>query len=248
MTKLNVKRIFIIIQRGAQDALMRHGDIYKSHAENGKEIMTMKSALDKRREFRNKLAEKVGEAKAAVIWEDAVRRLVEIEEKYPSLTKGQQMHTPSIFSAAAMYFAIKESEGEDLAYEVVSTCLWEKSGKMGDKLRSFSKIPGFKNFFVSMWDPISHKMFGSEAGFENVFYPKQKGSFQMDIVKCPYNDYFTELGCPELTKIFCINDECTYGNIPGLNFKRTQTLGKGGEKCDFYISAGKYQIYPDEDK
>ena len=202
----------------------------------------MESILDKKLAFRDKLAEKVGENKAAVIWEDARRRLAEIEKKYPSVPKGQQMHTSFIFPAAATYFAIKESEGEALGYEVVSTCLWEKSRKMGDKLRSFSKVPGFNEFFVSMWDPISHKMFGSEAGFENVFYPKRKGSFKMDIVKCPYNDYFTELGCPELTKIFCINDECTYGNIPGLDFKRTKTLGKGGEKCDFYISTSRKPV------
>ena len=58
----------------------------------------------------------------------------------------------------------------------------------------------------------------------------------MDITACPYNRYFTELGVPELTKIFCINDECAYGDIPGLEFIRTQTLGKGGEKCDFLYS------------
>ena len=43
------------------------------------------------------------------------------------------------------------------------------------------------------------------------------------------------LGTPELTQIFCINDECTYGDIPGLEFIRKTTLGTGGDKCDFYI-------------
>ncbi|MCR5473565.1 MAG: L-2-amino-thiazoline-4-carboxylic acid hydrolase, partial [Lachnospiraceae bacterium] len=59
---------------------------------------------------------------------------------------------------------------------------------------------------------------GPDAGFKNVFYPRKKGEYKMDIVQCPYNRYFTELGTPELTKIFCINDECTYGDIPGLEF------------------------------
>jgi len=53
-------------------------------------------------------------------------------------------------------------------------------------------------------------------------------AYRMDITKCPYNSYFTELGTPELTKIFCINDECTYGDIPGLEFIRHTTLGTGG--------------------
>ena len=47
--------------------------------------------------------------------------------------------------------------------------------------------------------------------------------------------YFTELGCPELTKVFCKNDERTYGNLPGLKFERTGTLGKGAQRCDFLI-------------
>ena len=45
-----------------------------------------------------------------------------------------------------------------------------------------------------MWGPISKKMFGPDAGFGNVFYPKEKGAYRMDITKCPYNSYFTELG------------------------------------------------------
>ena len=97
------------------------------------------------------------------------------------------------------------------------------------------KIPGMSSFFISLWDPISKKMFGEACGFQNVFYPREKGAYRMDVVACPYNRYFTELGCPELTKIFCENDERTYGNLPGLQFIRTSTLGKGGERCDFYL-------------
>ena len=57
----------------------------------------------------------------------------------------------------------------------------------------------------------------------------------MDILACPYCRYFTELGCFELTRIFCENDERGYGNLPGLIFERTGTLGKGAERCDFCI-------------
>ena len=57
----------------------------------------------------------------------------------------------------------------------------------------------------------------------------------MDITACPYCRYFSELGCPELTKIYCENDDRTYGNLPGVKFDRTGTLGKGAERCDFHI-------------
>lgn len=50
-----------------------------------------------------------------------------------------------------------------------------------------------------------------------------------------YNKYFTELGCTELTKIFCANDNRCYGNLPGIEFRRSGTLGTGADRCDFYL-------------
>jgi len=97
------------------------------------------------------------------------------------------------------------------------------------------RVPGMRSLFVRVWDPLTRKIFGSSCGFKNTFYPKEKGAYRMDVTVCPYFRYFTELGCPELTKIFCENDERIYGNLPGIEFTRTGTLGKGAERCDFYI-------------
>ena len=64
---------------------------------------------------------------------------------------------------------------------------------------------------------------------------EKKGEYKMDILECPYNRYFTELGCPELTKVFCDNDERMYGNLAGIKFERQGTIGKGADHCDFYV-------------
>ena len=82
---------------------------------------------------------------------------------------------------------------------------------------------------------MTKRVFGAGNGFQNVFYPKKKDEYRMDIVACPYCRYLTELGCPELTKIFCENDERIYGSLPGLIFERTGTLGKGADRCDFCV-------------
>ena len=87
--------------------------------------------------------------------------------------------------------------------------------------------------------PTSHKMFGESSGFQNVFYPKEKGCFRMDVTACPYHKYLTELGCPELNVLFCENDVYTYGNLPGLKFTRTKTIGAGDEVCDFKMELTK---------
>ena len=42
-----------------------------------------------------------------------------------------------------------------------------------------------------------------------------------------------KLYAPELAPLFCESDFATYGNLPGIAFQRTETLGTGGCKCDF---------------
>lgn len=97
------------------------------------------------------------------------------------------------------------------------------------------RLPGMAGLFVRMWDPLTKRLFGKSRGFQNRFYPKRKDEYGMDVLACPYFRYFTELGCPELTGIFCDNDERTFGSLPGLAFERTGTLGKGADRCDFCI-------------
>lgn len=196
--------------------------------------------LDKKQGIKENLIAEIGTEETEKIWNRAKEILKEIENKYPDLPKGQQMHASFIFPAAAVQLAIKEiKEDTEIGYRAISQFSWDSSKKMGERLKRTARIPGFKRLFVKVWSPVSRKFFGPDAGFQNVFYPKKKGEYKMDIIACPYNQYFTELGTPELTKIFCINDEYTYGDIPGLEFIRTQTLGKGGEKCDFYIRVDK---------
>lgn len=192
--------------------------------------------LDQKIRIKENLIAEVGAWEAETIWNRAKEILQEIEARYPDLPKGQRMHAGFFFPAAAIQLAVKEIKGDPgLGYRAISEASWAKSREMGARLRKTARLPGFKRFFVKMWGPISKKMFGPDAGFQNVFYPKEKGAYRMDIVRCPYNSYFAELGTPELTKIFCINDECTYGDIPGLQFIRHTTLGTGGDKCDFYV-------------
>ena len=154
------------------------------------------------------------------LWRKAADRLAEILTRYSALPKGVHTHTDNfIFPSAAVYLTLKEAVGEE----------------KGKKLARLMKIPGMSSLFIKVWDPMTKKMFGPDNGFKNVFYTKKKGEFRMDIIACPYYRYFGELGCPELTKIYCDNDERTYGNLPGLKFERTGTLGKGADRCDFCI-------------
>ena len=170
------------------------------------------------------------------LWRKTADRLAEILTRYSALPKGVHTHTDNfIFPSAAVYLTVKEAVGQESAYDIIEKAAVSNTLPMGKKLTRLMKIPGMSSLFIKVWDPMTKKMFGPDNGFKNVFYPKKKGEFRMDIIACPYCRYFGELGCPELTKIYCDNDERTYGNLPGLKFERTGTLGKGAERCDFCI-------------
>jgi len=169
------------------------------------------------------------------LWQEATKKLQSILDKYGELPAGVQSHTDSIFPAASVYQTVREKHGDDVAYRIVEDGAIGLCAKVHPKLVKIMKIPGMAGLFVKMWDPMTKKKFGPACGFKNKFYPKKKGEYKMDILACPYDKYLTELGCPELTKIYCDNDERVYGNLPGLKFERAGTIGKGADHCDFYI-------------
>jgi hypothetical protein len=189
--------------------------------------------LNSKEVFKSEIATRLSLTESEKVWNDSYERLYKMYESHMDLPKGVSMHTDSfIFPAAAIYLAMKEVDA-DMAYDVMKKIMAEKSTKTGKSIAKCCRIPGFNKYFLKMWDSMSHKMFGESAGFKNIFYPKQKDCFRMDIIQCPYNKYLTEQGCPELNILFCENDVHTYGNLPGLKFSRTKTIGAGDELCDF---------------
>ena len=200
-----------------------------------KTLKTMKS----KEAFKGEITKRLSASECEKIWCDAHKRLYKMYAEHQDLPKGVAMHTDSfIFPAAAIYLAMKEVDS-DVAYDVMKKIMAEKSTKTGRAIAKCCRMPGFRKFFLSMWDSMSHKMFGETAGFMNVFYPKEKGCFRMDITQCPYNKYLMEQGCPELNILFCENDVYSYGNLPGLKFSRTKTIGAGDDLCDFKMELMK---------
>ncbi len=198
--------------------------------------MTAKEILQKKGIYKAEMDRIMSVEQRDALWQKATEKLDTILNRYRSLPKGMKMHTRDrIFPAAAVYLTLKDAVGGEKAYRVIEDSAIKGCAEIAKKLQKMMKIPGMRSLFVTVWDPLTKKVFGPGNGFRNVFYPKEKGKYRMDIVACPYNQYFTELGCPELTKIFCENDDRTYGNLPGLKFERTGTLGKGAERCDFLI-------------
>ena len=199
-------------------------------------MKTAKRLLDKKKAVLAEISERFGAEEGLKLRQAAEVRLDGILTRYASVPKGARVHTDHfIFPSAAVYLTVREASDEKTAFAVIEDAAVKNSRDVGRRLARWMRVPGMKDLFVRIWDPMTNRMFGEKNGFKNVFYPKKKGEYRMDVVSCPYVRYFAELGCPELTKIFCENDERCYGNLPGLAFLRTGTLGKGAERCDFCL-------------
>ncbi|MBR4550091.1 MAG: L-2-amino-thiazoline-4-carboxylic acid hydrolase [Oscillospiraceae bacterium] len=175
-------------------------------------------------------------ARSDALWREATARLDGLLARYSALPKGVHMHTDSrILPSAAIYLTVKEVVGPEKAYRIIEDAAVRGCAEIEKKLQKLMRLPGMPSLFLKAWDPLTKRLFAAGNGFQNVFYPKKKGEYRMDVTACPYCRTFTELGCPELTKIFCENDERIYGRLPGLSFERTGTLGKGAARCDFCL-------------
>lgn len=62
------------------------------------------------------------------------------------------------------------------------------------------------------------------------------GVWRIDMTKCPYHDACVHYGCPELCPCFCDSDDITYDDLhPDLLWRRTRTLSRGNDCCDFCL-------------
>ncbi|MBE0685333.1 MAG: L-2-amino-thiazoline-4-carboxylic acid hydrolase [Anaerolineaceae bacterium] len=57
--------------------------------------------------------------------------------------------------------------------------------------------------------------------------------FAIDVHQCFIFDTLRAMNAPELTTVFCASDDRLSAEMNKIEWRRTQTLGRGGEKCDF---------------
>ena len=92
------------------------------------------------------------------------------------------------------------------------------------------KVPGFYSLYSKIFLKIMRKT--------DLQQSKQKHnakSFDVTITKCLWHQACVENECHELCRLFCDVDNITYGELNKIGFTRTQTLGYGGDCCDFHF-------------
>ena len=170
-------------------------------------------------------AERIIDAQESV-YQDCV---ASIEGKTPNQYKTL---TKTILPRVALFKALKaDSKLSERAYELTHKYMIEVIGMQKYKSTSvLEKAPGFYKFYSKSFLKIMRT-----TDLQKSTQVEGKDFYDITITNCLWYNACKDYGCQELCPAFCDVDDVTYGNLKKLGFTRTQTLGKGGNCCDFHF-------------
>ena len=99
-----------------------------------------------------------------------------------------------------------------------------------DRYTGLEWVPRF--FSVFRW--AFRKTTSSSDAWGSTF-EEQPEEFDLTIHQCLWHDTCVSCGCPEVCRFFCECDNYAFGDLKKVGFRRTQTLGTGGDCCDFHF-------------
>lgn len=183
------------------------------------------------------LAETRGEVKAALL---AARVQARYDELY---AHRPHFHHPALrqhleegtLPALAFYQTLREENDDQEAalaeMDRILAALVERSGR-----RKLVQIIG------RLPDPFAVLRIANRWAMKRV-YPPEGWRFEWvedsdqciayDARECFYLNMLTAYGAPELLAHLCVADDLLFGDLPGIAWERTKTLGRGDDRCDF---------------
>lgn len=189
----------------------------------------------KLRYIRQDLERRLGKETADQIMKASDVKYLELQHEYRHLPAEVKQHTDLIFINAAVYLCICDHLPKEDAYQIMEDATLKYALPIGQLLDKATRLPGMAKLFMKVFQKMLVSSFNESAGFASTYHEKTSMALSVDITACPYLKYFTAAGCPELCKISCTSDDACYGHMKRVEFKRTQTLGRGGECCDFRL-------------
>ena len=140
--------------------------------------------------------------------------------------------TRSILPCIALYRALQAAGSpQEEAYRFVKSYMQETvAAKQQASMEKMERVPGFYGLYSTIFLKVVR---GSDLWQST--QSRSKDAFDVTIRKCLWHTTCMENGCPELCRLFCDVDNVTYGGRKKIGFARTQTLGRGGDCCDFHF-------------
>ena len=183
-------------------------------------------------------AEDIGKEKADRIAGVAQKRYEELCEENSSDSKALRSHSYTrIYPGIAVYEALRgEGTESEKAVWYIREYFQRFAAKLEPHIQRSLKIPGLARRIPKIFFKMTQKAFGTDVGFEYEFPESQGNEIRANMVRCPYFEICRRYGCPEITVAFCDSDDATYGNMhPKLKWRRSKTLGRGADCCDFLL-------------
>lgn len=163
--------------------------------------------------------------------------MAESREQAASFLASSQETSPSrralmqstILPRVAVYTVLKR-RGLD-AEKLMEKYVREVQGPAShDRYAGLEWVPRF--FSVFRW--AFQKTTSSSDAWVSTF-EEQPEEFDLTIHQCLWHDTCVSCGCPEVCRFFCECDNYAFGDLKKVGFRRTQTLGTGGDCCDFHF-------------
>ena len=127
----------------------------------------------------------------------------------------------------ALYQVLRENQMDKRIFD---DYVIHMSNKAGRRYRSLERLP----FSFALFRLATAQKMKADC-WEATFARNDGRKIQFTITKCLWFDTCGELECPEICKTFCDGDDLTFGSMRTITFRRSKTLGKGGDCCDFSL-------------
>ncbi|CDE52651.1 putative uncharacterized protein [Roseburia sp. CAG:303] len=179
------------------------------------------------------LIEEFGESKANTLFHSQEKTLDTLIENTKNKSENQMKTlVQTVLPHIALYKTLsKDSLSKEDVYAYMRKYMLDKvAAKKHASTAKMELVPGF----YSIYSHIFLKIMRTTDLQESV-QSHTKDSYDVTITKCLWHTACQENGCEELCRLFCDVDDVTYGGLKKIGFTRTQTLGYGGDCCDFHF-------------
>lgn len=176
--------------------------------------------------FRIALAERFGQEKAEALWQEAGKRLAELEKASPDLDSDSRM---MILPAAAIYLTAPET------LPLLKQYAADMGKRIGRVIHGVTSVPGVSRLLWSQMPRLMRTMSSPNKGYERRIVSETKELVGVDILTCPLHQAALRLGVPEVAAVVCAMDKACMTGFKYIQYTRSTALGEGDACCDYRL-------------
>lgn len=188
--------------------------------------------IKQQKQIKKFLVEEFRKEKGISLFKNQEKTLNEIIKNTTNKSKNQMKTLfKTILPRIALYKTLLENYSKDDATTYMRKYMILKvAEKKHLSTEKMELVPGFYAIYSNIFLKIMKKTDLQEST-QNC----GKDFYDITIKKCLWYTACVENNCAELCRLFCDVDDVTYGGLKKIGFTRTQTLGYGGNCCDFHF-------------